>query len=140
MTRSEIATMFDRRRDAYDRKDAAALAKDYAVDCVVESPSGGTHRGPAAVEQVLRAVFEGLDVKVHQESVIIDGDAVAQAVTIEGTDIGEFLGLPPTGRSFRVPGVFLYELRNGAIARERRIYDFTGLLIQAGLLRAKPAN
>jgi hypothetical protein len=27
---------------------------------------------------------------------------------------------------------------NGRIIRERRVYDFTGLLIQVGLLKAKP--
>ena len=30
------------------------------------------------------------------------------------------------------------EFKNGLIARERRIYDFTGLLIQIGVLKAKP--
>jgi hypothetical protein len=35
--------------------------------------------------------------------------------------------------------VFLYELKDGQIARERRIYDFTGLLMQVGLLKARPA-
>ena len=59
--------------------------------------------------------------------------------TLEGTDSGQFLGLPPTGKSFRIPAVFLYELKDGQIARERRIYDFTGLLVQIGLLKAKPA-
>ena len=138
MTRDQIAAMFERRRVAYERHDAATLVADYAVDCVIESPSGGTHQGQAAAEQVLRAVFDALDVKLHQQSVMIDGDAVAQVVSIEGQGVGYFLGLSPTGKSFRVPGVFLYELRDGRIARERRIYDFTGLLIQAGLLKAKP--
>jgi steroid delta-isomerase-like uncharacterized protein len=140
MTRDQIAAMFERRRAAYERHDAATLVADYAVDCVIESPSGGTHKGQAAAEKVLRAVFDALDVKLHQQSVIIDSDAVAQVVSIEGQDVGDFLGLPPTGKSFRVPGVFLYDLRDGRIAHERRIYDFTGLLIQAGLLKAKPAD
>ena len=140
MTRDQIAAMFERRRAAYERQDAAALAGDYAVDCVVESPSGGTHHGQAAAEQVLRVVFDALDVKLHQQSVIIDGDAVAQVVRIDGQDVGLFLGLAPTGKSFRVPGVFLYDLQDGRIVRERRIYDFTGLLIQIGLLKAKPAD
>jgi steroid delta-isomerase-like uncharacterized protein len=140
MTRDQIAAMFERRRVAYERHDAATLVADYAVDCVIESPSGGTHKGQAAAEKVLRAVFDALDVKLHQQSVIIDSDAVAQVVSIEGQDVGDFLGLPPTGKSFRVPGVFLYDLRDGRIAHERRIYDFTGLLIQAGLLKAKPAD
>ena len=140
MTRDQIAAIFERRRSAYERQDAAALVADYAVDCVIESPSGGTHHGKAAAEQVLRNVFDALDVNLHQQSVIIDGDSVAQVVSIEGTDVGYFLGLSPTGKSFRVPGVFLYVLKDGLIARERRIYDFTGLLMQVGLLKAKPAD
>jgi hypothetical protein len=34
--------------------------------------------------------------------------------------------------------VFFYELRDGLIVRERRVYDFTGVLVQVGLLKAKP--
>jgi len=140
MTRDEIAAIFDRRREAYEKRDAAALAAGYSVDCVIESPSGGTHHGRAAAQRVLQAVFDALEVTLHQQSVIIDGDAVAQVVTIEGKDVGEFLGLSPTGKPFRVPGVFLYELKDGEIVRERRIYDFAGLLLQTGLLRARPGR
>jgi steroid delta-isomerase-like uncharacterized protein len=139
MTRDQIAAMFESRRAAYDRQDAAALAADYMADCVIESPTAGTHHGPAAAERVLAKVFEALDVKLVQEAVMIDGDSVAQVVSLEGKDVGDFLGLAPTGKSFRVPGVFVYELKAGKIARERRIYDFTGLLIQTGLLKTKPA-
>jgi hypothetical protein len=34
--------------------------------------------------------------------------------------------------------VLLDEFEDGRIARERRIYDFTGLLLQIGALKAKP--
>jgi steroid delta-isomerase-like uncharacterized protein len=140
MMRDAIAAIFDRRRAAYDNQDAVTLAADYAVDCVIESPSGGIHHGRAAAERVLRSVFDALDVKMHQDVLLIDGDLVAQVLTLEGTDDGQFLGLPPTGKSFRVPAVFLYTLKDGQIASERRIYDFTGLLMQVGLLKAKPAG
>jgi steroid delta-isomerase-like uncharacterized protein len=139
MTRDAIAAIFERRRMAFDNQDAGALAADYAVDCVIESPSGGVHHGRAAAERVLRSVIDALAVKMHQDALLIDGDSVAQILTIEGTDDGQFLGLPPTGKSFRVPAVFLYDLKDGQIARERRIYDFTGLLMQVGLLKARPA-
>jgi predicted ester cyclase len=76
---------------------------------VIESPSGGVHHGRTAAEQVLRAVFDALDVKMHQDALLIDGDSVAQILNIEGTDDGQFLGLPPTRKSFRVPAVFLYD-------------------------------
>jgi hypothetical protein len=34
--------------------------------------------------------------------------------------------------------VRLFTMRDGRIAHERRYYDFTGLLIQIGILKAKP--
>jgi hypothetical protein len=38
-----------------------------------------------------------------------------------------------------MPAVFFYQLEHGKIVRERRVYDFTGLLLQIGVLKAKPA-
>ena len=140
MTRDQVVAMFDRRRSAYERRDAAALAADYTADCTVDSPSAGTHHGPAAAERVLKNVFNALDVTLHQQSLIIDGDTVAQVVTIEGKGVGQLLGMSPTGKSFRVPGVFLYDLKDGLISRERRIYDFAALLIQTGLFKVKPSE
>ncbi|SRR5581483_1257118 len=138
MTREAISELFERRRAQLAAHDAVGLAADYTEDCVIESPTGGVHRGRAAAERVLRTVFDALDIKVHQESVIIDGDTVAVVLKLEGTDGGQFLGLPPTGKSFKVPGVFLYKLRDGKICHERRIYDFTGMMVQIGLLKTKP--
>jgi steroid delta-isomerase-like uncharacterized protein len=139
MTRDEIVAFFQRREDLYNDFDAAALAADYADDAVIESPVAGVHTGGLAAEQALRAVFEAfLDRKMRTESLMIDGDRVAQVFAIEGTHIGEFLGLPPTGKPFRHTAVFVYELRNRLIVRERRIYDFTGLLVQIGVMKAKP--
>jgi hypothetical protein len=34
--------------------------------------------------------------------------------------------------------IFLLEFRHGAIVRDRRVYDFTGFLVQIGVLKAKP--
>lgn len=45
---------------------------------------------------------------------------------------------PARVRPLALPAVFLYELQDGTIVRERRIFDFTGLLVQIGILKAKP--
>jgi len=47
--------------------------------------------------------------------------------------------MAPSGKPFRLAAVFLYELGNRQIIREGRLYDFTGLLVQIGVLKAKPA-
>ena len=140
MTHDEIVAFFDRRQAAYENLDAKALAAGYADDCLVESPMAGAHKGRAAVEQVFRSVFDAFpDRKTRPESLVIDGNRAAQTLSLEGTDIGGFMGLPATGKPFRVPAVFLFEFRNHQIVKERRIYDFTGLLVQIGVLKAKPA-
>ena len=140
MTREEIVAFFERRQHLFDDLDPRGLAEEYADDAVVESPSAGTHTGRTAIEQAFRSVFGAfLDLKTHPEALLIDGDRVAQLVSSEGTQIGEFLGMPPTGKPFRLAVVFIYELKDRKILRERRIYDFTGLLVQIGTLKAKPA-
>ena len=74
------------------------------------------------------------------EELVIDGDRVAQVATLAGTDSGGFLGLPASGKPFRVPLLILITVKDRQIVSERRIYDFTGLLIQIGVLKAQPAK
>ena len=93
MTREEVVAFFERRQVALDNLDAATLASDYADDCVVDSPTGGTHTGRASVQSVFEAVFEAfLDQKTRTDHLIIDGDHVAQVLSIEGTNIGRIPG------------------------------------------------
>ena len=140
LTRDELTALFERRQEAFDNMDADALSRDYADDCVVESPAAGILRGAAAVDRARRAWFETFpEFKYRTERLIIDGTNVVEVITIEGTDIGGFMGLAPSGKTFKAPAVFVYEFRDRKIAHEARIYDFTGVLIQIGLLKAKPS-
>ena len=51
------------------------------------------------------------------------------------------MGFQGTGRRCSFEGVSLFELSaDGLIAAERRVYDFTGLLAQLGVLRVRPAR
>ena len=140
MTRDQIAALFARREADFAKRDAAALARDYADDAVISSPSSGVHFGPAAAQHGFELIFNAFaDVARRIEYIMIDGDHVAEILALQGTNIGGLLGLPPSGKHFAVPGVFTYELRDGKIARERRVYDFTGVLVQTGMMKARPA-
>ena len=141
MTRDEILAMFARRLDALNRLDAVALAKDCDENCVAESPfAGGTAVGREAVQRVNAAFFGAFsDLTFRQELLVVDGDEVAWLVSASGTHTGMFVGMTPTGRRINFRMAIFYQLRDGLIVRERRIYDFTGLLIQVGALRVKPS-
>jgi steroid delta-isomerase-like uncharacterized protein len=140
MTRQEMEDFVKRLFEAYEDLDAAALAADYAQSAVIESPTAGVHIGPEAAERAFRVIFNAfLDLTTTVDNVIVDGNNAVAVLLLEGTHIGEFLGIPPTGKRFSMPAVFFYQLESGKIVRERRIYDFTGLLVQIGALKAKPA-
>jgi len=140
MTRDQIVDLFQRRLKATNEHDVESLADLYAPDAVVESPLGGTHQGREAIESVIGAFFSALsDARVTQDELIIDGDRVVLVVTVSGTDNGGFMGMAPSGRPAQLPVVFVCHVADGVITHERRIYDFTGMLVQIGVLKAKPA-
>jgi steroid delta-isomerase-like uncharacterized protein len=140
MTRQEVESLFKRRIEAQNSHDIPAMVSLYTDDCVLESPTAGTPvRGAAGIESVHRAWMTGFpDVVFTSKELLIDGDRVAQVMEAAGTDTGGFMGLAPTGKAFRTPIVIVCTLKGGKIQHERRIYDFTGLLIQIGVLKAKP--
>lgn len=70
----------------------------------------------------------------HHENVRLHfaDDAVIAEFDLVGTNLGEFYGLPPTGKGFRVPivGFFLFEGRD--LVNERIYFDAASLVNQIG--------
>ncbi len=141
MTRDAIAALIAQRTDALNRHDVAALCDLYAVDCTVHSPmAAGTVKGRQAIRKVYEALFDAFaDISYEVERIVIEGNRVAVSGTLRGTSTGGFMGLPASGKAFTVPIVTVGLVAEGVITEERRVYDFTGLLVQAGVLRARPA-
>ena len=139
MTRDETQRFFDRRVDAWRRRDVEALMRAHTGDCVLESPLAGKVTGRAAIENVYRAFVTSFpDVTIDTPELFIDGDHAVQTVTFSGTNTGGFMGMAPTGKRFSFFAVLICTMRDGLIAHERRIYDFTGFLLEIGVLKAKP--
>lgn len=141
MTHDEAVAFFARRQEHYRCRDEAELAADYTPDGVVHSPLFPDVTGRAAIEATYRTLFGVFpDWELTFDPPILDGDRAAQPFVVRATHVGEFMGLPGTGRRVQIHGVLICTLRDGLIAEERRIYDFTGLLIQLGVLRGKTAR
>jgi steroid delta-isomerase-like uncharacterized protein len=140
MTREEIVALLERRTEAVNRHDLAVLAALHAADGALESVMAPRVQGRAEIEDFFRKLFEAFpDFRYEAHDVIIEGDRAVQFATFEATHNGTFMGMPASGRRVRVPGVFVFTLRNGEIERLRSVYDFTGLLVQAGVMKIKPA-
>ena len=143
MTNAEIRSFLDQFALAWGRSDAAALGACYTDDCVVISPLFRTLKGRAQVEKSYVDVFKAFDPQtVRVEDVVIGSEVPARAVvvwTVHNVHIGEMFGMPASGKRIEQTIACIMTLRDGGIAKEVRIYDFTSMLMQMGVLRAKPA-
>lgn len=139
MTRDEAVALLARREEAFRRSDAAGLAATYTEDAVMLSPMFGTVTGRAAIEASHHKLFQVFkDMVIKTDPLIFEGGRGAQSWVGNATHTSELFGVAPTGRPFEIRGAFVFEFRDGLIAHERRLYDFTGLLLQLGVLKAKP--
>lgn len=135
-----IQQVLARHHEAYRQRDPKGLAANYAQDAAVSSPMFPHARGRAAIEHSFTKLFGVFpDWETTFDEPCIDGTRAMQLCKVRATQKGEFMGLAPTGRRFEFECVLVFDVEDGLIVRERRIYDFTGLLIQLGVLRGKPA-
>jgi steroid delta-isomerase-like uncharacterized protein len=140
MTRGEIEEFFARRDEAWQRHNVAALISDHTDDGEVESPLYGNVKGRKALEEIYSMWYASFpESEYSTEHLLIDGDRAMQIVTMTGVHSGIFCGFAPTGKTFKIRCAFHFLFSEGKIAHEIRIYDFTSLLLQLGVLKAKPA-
>ncbi|MGV0851949.1 ester cyclase [Mycolicibacterium phlei] len=62
---------------------------------------------------------------VADDSIVVEFDLL-------GTNLGEFYGLPPTGRAFRVPVAAVFFFEGERIVNERIYFDAASLVTQIG--------
>lgn len=131
MTHDEIIAFLKHRREAYEARDLNALAATYAEDCVVESPVRGTLTGRAEVQRHFERIFKLIpDLSLETENVIVMGDQAVVSSNMTGTDVGGFFTGQPSPATFRMRAVLFFTIRNNQIVHERRLYDFSGILLQ----------
>ena len=139
MTTDETRTFVQRHVENLRSHDAALAARDHADDGILESPSTGTHRGRGEIAQNYDRWYRAFpDIESTVDHVIAEDNHAAVFLRFAGTHQGDFLGLPPTGKRIEFQAVFLQQLHYNQIVHERRIYDFSGLLIKLGILKVKP--
>jgi len=141
MTRPEIDALLARHRAAFDQRDAAALAATHTDDGTFESPAAGLVRGRKAIAGVYAywiASFPDIDFTWSEP--IVDGDRLALFWQFRGTAAGKFFGDVKPGTKVRFAGAGDYRVSAGGIVSVTHVFDFTGALVNAGVLKIKPAT
>lgn len=139
MTRAEVEAFLERHRRSFASGVAATLAADHTLDGTFESPAAGVVRGRERIEEVYRywlAAFP--DLSFNWREPVIEGDRVALFWHFRGTLTGEFFGAHEHGKNVEFIGAAEYRLSPDGIVSARHVFDFTGSLVSAGVLRVKP--
>ena len=91
--------------------------------------------GPEEMKGTVRMVTAGFPDNRHEvEEMIAEGDKVVVRCTLTGTHEGEFMGIPPTGRSIEVSEIHVYRLEDGKAVEHRVGRDDLGAMRQLGVI------
>ena len=90
-------------------------------------------RGVTEMFRMYRAAFP--DLRMEAEDVLVSGDKVVARVRATGTQQGEFMGLPATGKSVNVQLIDIIRFGEDGLAREHwGVFDALGMMQQLGAI------
>lgn len=97
---------------------------------------GGNPSLNLAGHQQFAAMFYAAfpDLKHTVEDTVATAEKVAVRFTLQGTQTGEFMGIPATGKPMTISAIALLQIADGKVTELRGIFDQLGLLQQLGVL------
>jgi steroid delta-isomerase-like uncharacterized protein len=130
---------FRRFHEAVNSGDAQLIAK--TIDEVVEpdvrigTPLPIEATGAQALKEVWATLLRAYpDLHVALEDLIAEADRVVCRNVVTATHQGEYLGLPPTGRSVTYNEIFIFRFEGGLIAETWGVVDLLAQLRQLGAM------
>ncbi len=132
---------FRRLCDAVNTGDAELISKTIdelaAPDMLIRTPLPIEATGAQAAKQVWAMLLRGLpDLHLTIEDLIAEGDKVVARNSITGTHQGEYMGLPPTGKSITYNEIFIVRFAGGRIAETWGVVDVLSQMKQLGVIPA----
>lgn len=93
--------------------------------------SGQESHGPEAVAAMLAYFYHGAFEATAEDLNLVVGEGTAIGEwTFVGRHIGEFAGVPATGKTVRVPLAVAYDLAGGQVRRARIYFEIPAFLAQ----------
>jgi steroid delta-isomerase-like uncharacterized protein len=94
---------------------------------------GAMANGRDGLKQAIERVGQGLeDVAMTIEDMVAEGDRVAVRLTSRARQVGEFMGMPPSGREYEIGEIHLFRVADGRVAEHWHQADFLGMMRQLG--------
>jgi steroid delta-isomerase-like uncharacterized protein len=106
-----------------------------APDAVIRSPVSTDATGAQKLKEIFATLHRAYpDLHVAAEDVIAEGDRVVARNTVTGTHRGEYMGIPPTGKSVTYNEIFVFRVADGLIAETWGVVDVLSQMRQLGAI------
>ena len=99
----------------------------------------GIPPGREGVKQFFGMALEAFDgFRLQVEDIIVEGDKGAARVTMLGTHVGEFMGVPATGKEIEVPVMDILRFADGKVVEHWGVTDALAMMQQLGAIPDGP--
>ena len=106
-----------------------------APEFVTHNPVPGVATDREGIKQFSEMFFNAAPDGHHGIKMqIAEGDLVASLIVGYGTQTGELMGIPPTGKQVETEGIAIHRVNDGKIVEHWQVSDLAGLLVQLGAL------
>jgi predicted ester cyclase len=126
-TNVDLVHEFARR---FNARDFDGIAEIIAVDLVDHHLPPELPAGRDGAMIWYRLLTDALDMRLSVEATVAEGDLVSVRASITGRHIGDFGGLPATGRSFTTSMISIERVASGCIAERWEIADHAAVIDQ----------
>ena len=111
-----------------------AVADLVSSDYLEHDPLPGQGTGKEGVLDRFSLLLSALAPRFTIEDVVAEDDRVVVRWTNAGTHVGDFAGIPPTGKTFTISGIDIYRVVDGLLCEHWHVVDQLSMLGQLGLL------
>jgi predicted ester cyclase len=98
------------------------------------SPFPGQPNGIEGLKARVGAILAAFRPVFTLHELVGEGDTVAAYWSNTGIQAGDFMGIPPSGRTVTISGVDIHRLRNGRMAEHWHVVEELQMLQQLGVM------
>jgi steroid delta-isomerase-like uncharacterized protein len=132
---AENRALFQEFVNGMNKKDVSFVERLVDPNFVDHDPAPGQAPGLQGIKDLMQMFFTAFpDLHVTVNRLVADEDTVAGAVTTEGTQDGDFMGIPKSGMKISITELHMMRIANGKMVEHWGVGDGMTMMQQLGVM------
>ena len=131
----ENKALFQRLIDGMNAQDPNFLDRLLYPNFIENDPQPSVEPGIEGMRQMMGMFFSAFpDLKVTINQLVTEEDLVVGHMTTEGTQTGEFMGMPATGKKISITEMHMVRIANGKAVEHWGLANAMAMMQQLGVI------